>query len=108
VGLFTPDVSVIEIGSSTLAVAALLQLLNAVYNHFKGVLRGRSVFRVVAYVTTGCAWVITPPFTYLIGVRAGWGAPGALAVLCVEVTLGLLLLGAKVRTSTRALTDEYP
>lgn len=103
VSLFTPDRSVIEVGVSTLLIASLLQWINAIYNQLKGVLRGLSVFRVVALVTIGCAWVITPPFTYLVGVRAGFGAPGAWAVLCVEVTLGACLLGSQVRRRTLAL-----
>src|SRR5690606_20267897 len=73
IGLFTLDSALIELGSTTLMVGALLQLINAAYIQLKGILRGLSVFRFVAAVTAGCAWVITPPLTYLVGVRAGFG-----------------------------------
>lgn len=93
IGLFTPDPTVIDVGTATLTVGAVLQLLNAAYVQFKGALRGHSVFSYVAWVTIGCAWVITPPLTYYVGVRSGYGAPGAWFVLCVEVAMGTVLLG---------------
>jgi Na+-driven multidrug efflux pump len=67
------------------------------------VLRGLSQFKYVAWVTVGCAWVITPPFTYLLGVRWGWGVTGAWLVLCAEVSLGVTLLGLRVGRSLYSL-----
>lgn len=92
VSVFTNDREVASVCEKTLLFAALLQFVNAFYNIHKGLLRGLSEFRLVAVVTTGVAWLITPPLTYLIGVRAGYGAPGAWTVLCLEVTLGLGIL----------------
>lgn len=90
--LFTPDPILIDVTSRTLAIAAAVQFINTAYTQAKGILRGLSVFRFVAWVTVLCAWSITPPLTYLLGVRAGLGAPGAWLTLCIEVTVGLLLL----------------
>lgn len=101
IGIFSPDAGVIEVGAATLSVGALLQLLNAAYIQLKGALRGLSVFRYVAWVTISCAWVITPPLTYLIGVRAKHGAPGAWSVLCLEVTLGVALLAWRLQKQGR-------
>lgn len=96
VPLFTADPAVQHEGAMTLAFAATLQLINAPYNILKGVLRGLSVFRYVAQVTVGVAWVVTPPLTYLIGVRLHYGAPGAWFVLCVEVSIGTALLSHRL------------
>jgi MATE family multidrug resistance protein len=101
IGVFSPDVGVIEVGAATLSVGALLQLINAAYIQLKGALRGLSVFRYVAWVTISCAWVITPPLTYLVGVRARHGAPGAWAVLCLEVSLGVVLLAFRLSRQER-------
>ena len=50
----------------------------------------------MAQVTVGVAWLVTPPFTYLVGVLGGWGAPGAWFVVCLEVSLGTALLGYRL------------
>lgn len=92
VAIFSSELDLRQLAQRTLLYGALLQLLNAAYNHFKGVLRGLSVFRFVAWVTVGCAWIVTPPLTYVWGVVAGHGAPGAWLVLCVEVSIGATIL----------------
>lgn len=97
VGLFTADPDVGIIASATLIWGAALQFINAGYNAIKGALRGFSDFRFVAWVTVGVAWIVTPPGTYWWGVHEGFGAPGAWATLCLEVTLGLLLLVVRLR-----------
>ncbi|HSC85783.1 MAG TPA: MATE family efflux transporter, partial [Polyangiaceae bacterium] len=105
VGWFTSEAPLLASATATLVFAALLQFVNATYNALKGILRGLSEFRFVARVTVGVAWIITPPLTWLVGVRYAWGAPGAWAVLCVEVSLGTLLLVrrlAQLRSRTLA------
>lgn len=96
-GLFTRDEELVQLSIRALGIAAVLQLINAVYNSCKGVLRGLGQFQFVAWVTVGCAWVITPPLTYLLGVRLGWGVQGAWLVLCLEVSMGVVLMGLRVR-----------
>lgn len=92
IGFFTTDPHVLAVAAKTLVAAALLQFINAAYNAIKGILRGLSDFRFVAWVTVGAAWSITPPFTWLVGVHWGLGAWGAWLVLCLEVTCGTLVL----------------
>ncbi len=108
VPLFTGDPAVQREGAATLAVAAALQFINAPYNVLKGVLRGLSVFRYVAQVTVGVAWVVTPPLTYVIGVRLHHGAPGAWFVLCVEVSIGTSLLAYRLLQQRAALSVKRP
>lgn len=94
--LFNEEPSVVAIGVRTLALAALLQGINAFYNLAKGILRGLSAIRFVAWVAVICAWVFTPPLTYLWGVRWGYGAPGAWMALCTETFVGTLIMGRRV------------
>jgi MATE family multidrug resistance protein len=96
VRLFNQEERVIAIGASTLALAAALQAINAFYNLAKGILRGLSSFRFVAWVTVACAWVFTPPLTFVWGVQAGHGAPGAWLALCVETLVGTFIMGTKL------------
>jgi multidrug resistance protein, MATE family len=96
--LFNGEGAVVLVGVATLRWAALLQLINAFYNLFKGILRGLSSIRLVAWVTVVCAWTFTPPLTFLWGVRGGYGAPGAWLALCVEVSVGTAILGARLLT----------
>jgi len=96
VGMFNQEAAVIAVGSTTLVLAGALQGINAFYNLSKGILRGLSQIRFVAWVTVACAWVFTPPLTYLWGVRMGHGAPGAWLALCVETLVGTWIMGRKV------------
>lgn len=106
VSMFTTDESLIVLGNSTLLIGAVLQLINSVYSFLKGILRGMSAFRYVAWVTVGCAWIITPPLTYVLGVRRGWGAEGAWMVLTFEVTVGLIIMAVRVRRDLSRLVHS--
>jgi MATE family multidrug resistance protein len=98
VSFFTPDPEVLRVGTATLLVASVLQFINMAYVQLKGVLRGLSQFRYVAWVTVVCAWSITPPLTYLLGVVMDLGAPGAWMTLCIEVSIGLAFLAFRLRS----------
>jgi len=93
--LFSSDLTLMRLALPALGFGALLQFLNAGYNHYKGMLRGLSVFRYVAWVAVGCAWLATPPLTYFWGVRTGQGVTGAWMALCAEVTIGVFLMVAR-------------
>lgn len=95
--LFTDDAGILASGSRVLLLAALLQWLCAPFNVLKGTLRGCGDLTVVAWVAVGCAWLLSPPLTWLFSWRVGWGAAGAWAALCIEVTCGVLLLWTRVR-----------
>lgn len=96
VRLFNDEEPVIALGAEVLVLAVALQTINAFYNLEKGILRGVSEIRFVAWITVGCAWVFTPPLTYLWGVRWGYGAHGAWLALCVETLVGTLIMGRRI------------
>ncbi len=89
---FNDDPALVDEAASTLRVGAVLQLINGVYLLQKGVLRGYGDFRFVASVTVVCAWIFTPPLTWLFGVVMEHGAPGAWAAIIVEVVFGAAIL----------------
>lgn len=93
--IFSSDLTLIDVALPALGFGALLQVINAGYNHYKGLLRGLSAFRYVAWVAVGCAWVATPPLTYWWGIRTHQGVTGAWMALCAEVTIGVILLVAR-------------
>lgn len=95
--VFTTDADVLGSGEKVLLIAALLQWLCAPYNVLKGTLRGSGDLNFVAWVAVGCAWLCTPPLTWLFSWQLGWGAAGAWVALCLEVTCGAFLLAARAR-----------
>lgn len=90
--IFSSDAPVVAASLGSLRAAGVLQVVNAAYAVTKGVLRGYSRFDLVAWVAVACAWGVTPPLTYYLGVRQGLGAEGAWLSLVVEVLLGLAIL----------------
>lgn len=94
--LFTSDTEVLRLGQRVIQAAAVLQVLHAAYNVQKGALRGLGEIRLVALVTVGCAWLFTPPLTYLFGMVLGMGAAGGWWALGVEVGAGTLVLGVRL------------
>ena len=95
--LFTTDAAVLASGGRVVVWAALLQWLCAPFNVLKGLLRGVEDFHVVAWVAVGCAWIVSPPLTWLLAHRHGWGAAGAWMAMCVEVACGVTLLLLRAR-----------
>lgn len=92
---FNEDPALVDEAARTLRVGAVLQVINGVYLLQKGILRGYGDFRFVASVTVICAWIFTPPLTWLFGVLLGHGAPGAWAAIIVEVVVGVSILAAR-------------
>jgi multidrug resistance protein, MATE family len=95
VATFTSDPGLVPSALKTLLWAALLQIPNTIYNVIKGWLRGLQDFRAVALCATVCAWVVTPPLTYVLGVLAHQGASGAWQAFFVEVVIGLTYLALR-------------
>jgi MATE family multidrug resistance protein len=89
---FTSDVDLISTAFRVVQVAVLLQLINAVFLVLKGALRGFGALRYVAWVTVGCAWLFTPPLTWLFAYQLGLGAAGGWLALTVEVCVGSALV----------------
>ena len=95
--LFTTDAAVLASAARVVVWAALLQWLCAPFNVLKGLLRGVEDFHVVAWVAVGCAWLVSPPLTWLLAHQQGWGAAGAWIAMCVEVACGATLLLLRAR-----------
>jgi multidrug resistance protein, MATE family len=97
VHIFTSDGALVPSAHWTLIWVALLQVPNTSYNVLKGVLRGIQDFRAVALCAILCAWVISPPLTYVLAVRAGQGAAGAWQAFLVEVLVGVAYVFGRSR-----------
>ncbi len=93
---FTPDAPVREAATSLLHLSALLTSVFGLYAVVRAVLRGAGSERFAALVSVACAWFVTLPAAYALGVHLGWGAPGAWLGLLAEVSLGLSIVGWKL------------
>ena len=55
------------------------------------------VVGITAIIGVVTAWAMTPPLTWILGLRLGWGALGGWIGLCLEVILGAILLWARLQ-----------
>ena len=84
-------------------VAAVFQLFDAANVISRGVLRGTGDVRTPAMIGVACAWVFTPPLTWLLGSHFGLGALGGWLGLCAEIIVCSVLLWRRlVRGDWRA------
>jgi Na+-driven multidrug efflux pump len=72
------------------------------------VLRGTGDVRFVAVVGIIAAWAFTPPLTYLLGVRLGFGVYGAWVGITFEVLLATALLWRRLSGGAWQLIDRAP
>jgi multidrug resistance protein, MATE family len=103
VHIFTSDTGLVPSARKTLIWVALLQIPNTSYNILKGVLRGIQDFRAVALCAILCAWIISPPLTYVLAVHAHQGAAGAWQAFLVEVLLGVSYVFFRARRLLNAV-----
>ncbi len=104
--IFTEDPALIRTASMVLVFAGIFQVADVANVVAREVLRGAGDVRYAAIVGITAAWTVTPPLAYFLGVRAGYGAVGAWAGLCVEVFVvaGVFwarLLSGKWKTAPR-------
>lgn len=104
--LFTGDALVLAATRPTLVAMASIQVGNAIYTVLKGILRGLGELHFVAWCTVLCAWLITPPLTYLFSVRGTLGAAGAWWAILVEVLFGLSIVLLRSQKKLRALRES--
>jgi MATE family multidrug resistance protein len=90
--LFTSDPAVVALTARLFWVAAVFQVFDAANIVARSVLRGAGDVRYPAVLAVTIAWVCTPPLTWLLGQRLGWGALGGWLGLCVEIVAGALIL----------------
>jgi len=89
---FTRDPAVVAPAIALLHVAAIFQVFDALNAVMRGVLRGAGDVRFSAVIGVVCAWVCTPPLTWLLGWRLGLGAFGGWIGLCLEIVVSAALL----------------
>jgi multidrug resistance protein, MATE family len=98
---FTSDPEVITASNQVLRVGVALQFINVPFMVLKGALRGLGQLRYVASVSVLCAWLLTPPLTWLFGYRLGWGAAGGWAALTTELIVACVWFGARLWRTQR-------
>lgn len=91
--VFTSDPDVIRTGARLLVVAAFFQAFDAANIVFRCVLRATGDVRVPAIVGVCCAWLLTPPTAWVLGVWFGWGALGGWIGISGEIVLAAAILG---------------
>ena len=96
---FTNDRAVIGAGVTLLFLVALFQLFDGIQTVTVGALRASGDTRSPLLIHLVCYWLIGLPAGYLLCFRAGRGAAGLWAGLCIALILiGLLSLGVWIRT----------
>ncbi len=88
--IFSPDPTVIEVGSTLLLVAAAFQLFDGIQICTTGALRGTGDTRTPMLANLGAYWFIGLPLAFTLGFKLGWGALGVWLGLC----LGLIMIGS--------------
>ena len=88
--IFSPDPTVIEVGSTLLLVAAAFQLFDGIQICTTGALRGTGDTRTPMLANLAAYWFIGLPIAYLLGFKLQWGAVGIWIGLCI----GLILIGS--------------
>ncbi len=88
-GAFTTDPSVVELGVTLLAVAAVFQLFDGLQGVATGVLRGLGDTRTPMFWNLGGHWGIGLPLAYLLAFRFGFGVIG----LWWGLSAGLIICG---------------
>lgn len=89
---FTDDPGLFSVAVHLLWVAAIFQIFDAANVVSRGVLRGTGDVRYPAVIGIVCAWVFTPPLTWLLGYELGLGALGGWIGLCIEIIISGVLL----------------
>lgn len=89
---FTAEEATRLVATRLLVVAAVFQVFDGANIIARGALRGTGDVRYPAAVGILTSWLLTPPLTWLLGVRMGLGALGGWIGLCLEIIAGALIL----------------
>jgi MATE family multidrug resistance protein len=89
---FTSDPQLLSRTTQLLWVAAVFQVFDGAGVVARGALRGTGDVRFSAAVGITCAWLMTPPLTWLLGLQLGLGALGGWIGLCLEIGLASALM----------------
>jgi MATE family multidrug resistance protein len=91
-GAFTDDAHLAATTVRLFYVMAAFQLLDGANAVARGALQGVRDVRYAATVGIATAWAMTPPLTWLLGYRLGWGALGGWIGLSLEILLASVIL----------------
>jgi len=92
---FTDDGALIARSAELLLIASLFQIADAAGVILRGTLRGAGDVKMPALIGIVCAWSLTPPLTWLIGIELGHGAVGGWLGLTAEIFVATAILGAR-------------
>src|SRR5579863_4967243 len=88
--VFSPDPTVIQVGSRLLLIAAAFQLFDGLQTVATGALRGSGDTRTPMLANLFAYWLVGLPLGYVLCFRLGWGALGIWIGLCG----GLMMIGS--------------
>jgi MATE family multidrug resistance protein len=76
-GAFTDDPELLSTTVTLIYVSLGFLVADSANIVARAILRGTGDVTFAAIVGITCAWMMTPPVTWLLGMHLGWGAPGA-------------------------------
>jgi len=85
---FTTEPRLFVTALHLLWVAAIFQVFDGANIIARGTLRGTGDVRYAAVIGIVTSWLLTPPFTWLLGYHFGLGALGGWIGLCAEIIIG--------------------
>ncbi|MEM9493686.1 MAG: MATE family efflux transporter, partial [Myxococcota bacterium] len=85
IGLFTDDRELAAVAVTIMHIGTIFLLADGANMVARGILRGTGDVRYPAVVGIACAWLCTPPLTWLLGYQAGLGAAGGWIGLSLEI-----------------------
>ena len=97
---FTADAEVAALAARLLLVAAVFQIFDGAQVVGAGALRGLTDVRVPTVITFIAYWLVALPAAYLLGFRAGFGAPGIWAGLAAGLACAAVLLATRLARTT--------
>ncbi|MBI3790750.1 MAG: hypothetical protein HY275_07710 [Gemmatimonadetes bacterium] len=109
---YTTDVGVIAIATAIIPLAGLFQVMDGTQAVCSAVLRGAGDTRIPMLLHLAGFWAVSIPLSYLLGIRAGWGATGLwwgfVGGLTVVATLDLLRVKHRLGGELARLELERP
>lgn len=99
--LYTRDLAVIELASTLLLYAALLQIPDGLQMLASGVLRGLQDTRLPMMIAVFSYWGVGMPLAAWLGLGLGWGPQGMWVGLVTALSLATVLMGWRVHRRSR-------
>jgi len=100
------DAALASTATTLVHISLVFLLADAANVIARGVLRGAGDVRFPALIGVLTAWALTPPLTWLLGVRGGLGVAGGWIGLAAEIILGATIFWVRVnRGSWRSAAE---